>query len=221
MQSQFTILDDEKKIPMKLNKKMIIPETSRRNVMSDGKASSSEPSRIRSSDRLYSYMLALVGISIFQMFLHESTYLKDHIEHLNSHPILNLKDFNPGLNKNQAAKKSDNKIPEPIHKDVVFISSDKIKKSNKKNDRNHALDILTRAGVDEDEVDDETKMQLPSLSEVESLYGSEPTIIGLDTCEAFRQTVIPEDAYLAPAGMFNTVCPSNYFETLLSKDKFT
>jgi len=46
--------------------------------------------------------------------------------------------------------------------------------------------------------------KFPSVEEVEQLYGDKPTIMGLETCQKFRETVPQTEAYVAPAGMFNT-----------------
>jgi len=62
--------------------------------------------------------------------------------------------------------------------------------------------ILERAGV---EVTPEMLRDLPPPSQVEDLYGREgPIIIGLETCQRFRDSIKPEDAFIGPAGMFNT-----------------
>ena len=61
--------------------------------------------------------------------------------------------------------------------------------------------ILQAANI---EVDDETVSQLPSWDDAVSLYGENPIIYGLDTCEKYRQTVKPEDRMIGPAGIFNT-----------------
>lgn len=63
-------------------------------------------------------------------------------------------------------------------------------------------EILKRAGV---EVTDEIRNQLPPKENFASMYGSEPIIVGLERCERFQNTVDLSDAYIGPAGMFNTV----------------
>uniref|UniRef100_A0A7S4RP45 Sulfotransferase domain-containing protein n=1 Tax=Ditylum brightwellii TaxID=49249 RepID=A0A7S4RP45_9STRA len=50
----------------------------------------------------------------------------------------------------------------------------------------------------------DVKENLPSREEVVKLYGATPRILGLETCQAFRDTVKQQDAFIAPAGMFNT-----------------
>jgi hypothetical protein len=45
---------------------------------------------------------------------------------------------------------------------------------------------------------------LPLWSTVVKLYGDQPVIVGLDTCEAFRGTGDPADHFLGVAGTFNT-----------------
>jgi len=84
------------------------------------------------------------------------------------------------------------------------------------------LDILVRAGVDR--VSESDCDLLPTWDEVTNLYGKEPIIHGLETCETYRQQLRQRqqsstgDAYYyhpAPkvAGMFNT--GTNAFEESL------
>lgn len=54
------------------------------------------------------------------------------------------------------------------------------------------------------EIDKELAGELPTWEDVVSLYGEEPIIYGLDTCEPYRNAVAPEDRMIGPAGMFNT-----------------
>jgi len=65
----------------------------------------------------------------------------------------------------------------------------------------HIVKILHSADV---EIDKELAEQLPTWEDVVSLYGEEPIILGLETCEPYRQAVKPEDRMIGPAGMFNT-----------------
>jgi len=70
---------------------------------------------------------------------------------------------------------------------------------------------LRRAGVI---VDDKLQSQLPTWSEMTSLYGPQPNIIGLERCEEFRLSLAnPSDALIGPAGLFNT--GANLLEQML------
>ena len=70
---------------------------------------------------------------------------------------------------------------------------------------------LRRAGI---MVDEKLQAQLPSWTEMTSLYGSQPNIIGLERCEEFRHSLAkPSDALIGPAGMFNT--GTNFLEQML------
>ena len=85
------------------------------------------------------------------------------------------------------------------------------------------LDVLKRAGVDPNEgyvpstaalkarkalqqnkALEKQKAQLPSLAEIQSLYGSKPYIHGLDRCQSYRDAVDPEFRLMGPAGLFNS-----------------
>lgn len=46
--------------------------------------------------------------------------------------------------------------------------------------------------------------QLPTWDQVVQLYGDSPKIVGLDTCEIFRNTIDPRKGFPAPAGPFNS-----------------
>lgn len=70
---------------------------------------------------------------------------------------------------------------------------------------------LRRAGI---MVDEKLLAQLPSWTEMTSLYGSQPNIIGLERCEEFRHSLAkPSDALIGPAGLFNT--GTNFLEQML------
>ena len=64
--------------------------------------------------------------------------------------------------------------------------------------REHLLDILTDAGVEE--LDVPTILSLPKWSQVTKLYGDGPVVIGLETCEKFRETIPLDDASIGTAG---------------------
>lgn len=68
--------------------------------------------------------------------------------------------------------------------------------------REPIIQILKEAGIQE--FDAATVARLPTWADVEELYGKGPVIHGLDTCEAFRKSVPPEDASIASAGIFNS-----------------
>lgn len=68
--------------------------------------------------------------------------------------------------------------------------------------REHLVEILTEAGVEE--LDVPTILSLPKWSSVTKLYGDGPVVIGLETCAKFRETIPVDDASIGTAGMFNT-----------------
>jgi hypothetical protein len=68
--------------------------------------------------------------------------------------------------------------------------------------REKLVDLLQDAGVEE--LDIETVLMLPKWSSVTKLYGEGPVVIGLDTCERFRNTAPLDDASIGTAGLFNT-----------------
>lgn len=62
-------------------------------------------------------------------------------------------------------------------------------------------EILQAARVD---ITEEERAKIPPKTDVIEMYGSSPVILGLERCEEFRKNVKPEDAFVGPAGMFNT-----------------
>jgi len=79
------------------------------------------------------------------------------------------------------------------------------------NDKTRVRQILQKAGV---EITPEVESIIPTWSEVTSLYGSKPKIIGLETCATFRNSVTVSDAMIGPSGIFNT--GTNLLSSLLS-----
>ncbi|CAB9523102.1 expressed unknown protein [Seminavis robusta] len=68
--------------------------------------------------------------------------------------------------------------------------------------REPIIRVLKEAGIQD--FDAATVAKLPMWEQVEKLYGKGPVVYGLDTCEAFRNSVPPEDASLASSGIFNS-----------------
>jgi hypothetical protein len=64
--------------------------------------------------------------------------------------------------------------------------------------------LLREAGVDPESLGADTLQQLPSWDEVTRLYGDRPILVGLDTCERFRQQSDPAEHLIGVAGTFNT-----------------
>jgi len=64
--------------------------------------------------------------------------------------------------------------------------------------------------------DDEALKDLPSSSDFKALYGNEIVIKGLETCEAYRNSVKEGLRHIGPAGIFNT--GTNYLSNLLRKN---
>jgi hypothetical protein len=46
--------------------------------------------------------------------------------------------------------------------------------------------------------------ELPTVDEIQSMYGSHSYIVGLDTCHAYKTNVLPEMRVMGPAGLFNS-----------------
>jgi hypothetical protein len=64
--------------------------------------------------------------------------------------------------------------------------------------REPLVDILNDAGVED--LDVPTILSLPKWSQVSKLYGEGPVVIGLETCQQFRDTIPVDDASIGTAG---------------------
>lgn len=73
--------------------------------------------------------------------------------------------------------------------------------------------ILKSAGVN---VTEEIQKSLPPLGGIVDAYGSHPIIVGEERCHEFQASIPPGEAFIAPAGMFNT--GTNLLQSLLSKN---
>jgi len=71
-------------------------------------------------------------------------------------------------------------------------------------DKEEIYEILLQAGVKRHEIDIETRRKLPTWTQVQSLYGTEPKIYGLDRCDAFTSTIEASQSFFGIAGTFNS-----------------
>jgi hypothetical protein len=71
-------------------------------------------------------------------------------------------------------------------------------------DKGPILKILSKAGIEIEDLDAETLKALPTWSRIQSLFGDRPRIFGLETCQAFRESVDPTVKFFGIAGTFNT-----------------
>lgn len=191
------------------------------------KGSLSSPSPIvttrsrRATHDLYLALLAIVAIAVVQMFLHEATYLGDHMEHLNSPHNLDLNRFKQELVQ-EVKDVGVHVVDEMLdltrveHHKTTHLRANQEGAPQISTSRHgtrhvhvpakqHTLDLLDKAGVDLTDLDEESIRQLPTLNEIEGMYGSGVFIGGLDRCTEFQMTVAQEDAFIGPAGIFNTV----------------
>jgi hypothetical protein len=70
--------------------------------------------------------------------------------------------------------------------------------------REQVVDVLARAGLS---IDLDVLKLLPTWEDVTDLYGSEPVILGLDRCAAFRDARVPARRFTGIAGQHN--CGTN------------
>jgi hypothetical protein len=79
---------------------------------------------------------------------------------------------------------------------------------------NFTIQKLEEMGVSPDELQGENATEIPSWSQIINNYGEEPVILGLERCEAYRNSVAPADRTVGPAGLFST--GTNLIHSLVS-----
>ncbi len=107
---------------------------------------------------------------------------------------------------------AENSIKEELRMNVRI--QEKIDDGSSRNDNNYDInnddhskqrfiDILTNAG---EVVTEDIEAKLPTWGEVKDLYGSQPVIMGLDTCQAYQNNpnIAPADRSIGIAGLMNT-----------------
>eukprot|EP00934_Nitzschia_sp_Nitz4_P001967 Nitzschia sp. Nitz4//scaffold10_size219509//78115//79405//NITZ4_001419-RA/size219509-augustus-gene-0.270-mRNA-1//-1//CDS//3329532893//1967//frame0 len=110
------------------------------------------------------------------------------------------------LHSSQFGSTTSNLTTRPLPIDAqprsLSASSSNVSHTQEKNgDREPLLEILRHGDVD---LTEELIHKLPTWQEVTDKFGDRPKVMGLETCEAFRQTVPLKDRSLAPAGPFNS-----------------
>jgi hypothetical protein len=82
--------------------------------------------------------------------------------------------------------------------------------NNHEKEQHKLVEMLAKAGV---QATPETIAKFPPYEDIMKLYGSEPIIHGLDTCETYRNLVPAQNRSIGPAGMFNS--GTNFLYSLL------
>ena len=111
---------------------------------------------------------------------------------------MNSPPSNPSDNITQVEKhsKQDNIPPvKPIQTPNINAPKDEA------GDKSRLVSLLKTSGVD---VTDDILAKLPTWDTIVQLYGPSPIIYGLETCSTFQQTISKQEAYIGPAGTFNT-----------------
>jgi hypothetical protein len=90
-------------------------------------------------------------------------------------------------------------IDERVDLDPTLVQG--MKRDAEESGKGPVLDVLLRAGTDMDET---IVKDLPTWESVTNMYGSEPVILGLETCQAFRSNVDLANRWIATGGMQNS-----------------
>eukprot|EP00531_Pseudo-nitzschia_arenysensis_P006953 CAMPEP_0116125128 /NCGR_PEP_ID=MMETSP0329-20121206/5645_1 /TAXON_ID=697910 /ORGANISM="Pseudo-nitzschia arenysensis, Strain B593" /LENGTH=458 /DNA_ID=CAMNT_0003619147 /DNA_START=118 /DNA_END=1494 /DNA_ORIENTATION=- len=132
-------------------------------------------------------------------------------EHLSPNNLFgNKKLLGVGDKNNVPRDAKQNKRPTPAtptDAQLKLIQTAKKRGLQNVDDKGPILEILSQAGIKiekEEHLDQKTLDSLPSWTQVQTLYGREPKIYGLERCEEFRNAVEPTTRFFAVAGTFNT-----------------
>jgi hypothetical protein len=109
------------------------------------------------------------------------------------------------INNSRDAQPATPVIPSDAQLKLVRMAKDR--GLHNVDDKGPILEILFQAGIEienKDAMDQETLDLLPTWTQVQNLYGSEPKIYGLERCEEFRNAVEPTTRFFGIAGTFNT-----------------
>lgn len=68
-------------------------------------------------------------------------------------------------------------------------------------ERDPIISLLQQAGI---AVDDDVISMLPEWSDVKALYGEEPVVLGMESCDRFRKLNPPERRFVGVAGQMNS-----------------
>jgi hypothetical protein len=71
-------------------------------------------------------------------------------------------------------------------------------------DKDRILKILKDAHYTDSDFTPDIMAQLPTWQQVVDRLGPAPQIFGLDSCDAFQGSIEPAEAFIAPAGTFNS-----------------
>ena len=107
----------------------------------------------------------------------------------------------PGFINSAGVDKDMNYLQSKVRNDEIRMKGNVVSENELKS-KDKIKAILEDAGM---VITPEIESKLPKWEEVVSLYGPKPIIHGLDSaCSEFQLTVPASDAYIGPAGLFNT-----------------
>jgi hypothetical protein len=123
------------------------------------------------------------GFDFNQMSLQQIIYM-------NSKSKYNFPNFDPFVTKNKASS--------PLNS-LALANSKETATNVEKTNR-----VLADLGISRSMMEGEDFKQLPPWSQILDNFGSEPVILGLERCEAYRNNVPIERRAMGPAGLFSS-----------------
>ena len=92
---------------------------------------------------------------------------------------------------------------------VQYFTRNHKEKNNYSNshtrEQTHDNEDETKIDINADHMSKAESESLPTVSDIEKLYGPKVVIDGLDSCKAYRDNADEKDRWMAPAGLYNTV----------------
>ena len=163
----------------------------------------------KAKKRPFNYLLLFVG-SILVVHI---TFLwsQQQLVELNSFEVK----ISPGsVDKSFDLTESKNQVKQGVQLNEASNVSqlDSIKKEKKIGDKSRIVSILEASGIN---ITDDIFARLPTWDIIQSMYGPSPVIYGIETCSAFQRSIPKNEAYIGPAGTFNT--GTNLLADLLPK----
>lgn len=144
---------------------------------------------------VWTILLAGLVFSLLDLF-----YIAIYLERVSPTGPIDPSELIAVPSSNQHSKETPNVVPSQSSTTAAPTT----KTATTRGDKGPILQLLREAGIDINQLEPALMDSLPTWNEVSALYGSEPIMIGLETCDTFRSVGDPADHFLGVAGTMNT-----------------
>lgn len=158
---------------------------------------------------LYILLIVIALLALAQMIVYEFV-VTSRIDHISSFSFQHKPSPTTTLSASQTSKDDDDESNNEKKEGKDFREASHEGENIQQQTHDYTIfEDLQKMGIDKATID-----SLPTYDELISLYGSELKIIGLETCQTFRDVIPQKNRFVGPAGMFNT--GTNLMASLLS-----